>query len=277
VGSIHEKQIAGHVRVSWLFRLVNFHIWYEKNDTTMYLRLFGLRKWLMKSEQEDSSGKDDMSELHISNPNDSQEINHSEEDGTSGSPGFGNDNSVETDEPNWDSSALTDHAEETSNRSDDSGENYAKDESDAPKKDTIVQKILRKWKALTEKIKNIKKRIRKNSQMLEDPVNKDAINHLKRAVIGLLKCIMPSKLKLKLSYSTGSPDTTAQVFGMLAMFPIGYTNRWMIRPDFEADSAYADGDMDIRGHVLSVRVLVLLLGVLFDKKCRRLYRRLKKI
>jgi hypothetical protein len=156
-------------------------------------------------------------------------------------------------------------------------ENSVKDASDSPKKDTIVQKIRRKWKSLTEKIKNIKKRIRKISQMLEDPVNKDAISHLKRAVISLLKSIMPSKLKLKLSYSTGSPDTTAQVFGILAMFPIGYTNRWMIQPDFEADLAYADGDLDISGHFLVVRLLLVILGVVLDKKCRRLYRRLKRI
>jgi hypothetical protein len=276
VGSIHEKQVAGHVRVSWLFCLVNFHIRYEKNDMKMYLRLFGFRKWLMKSEKEDLSGEDDMSELHISNQNDSQETNHLGDESSSGNPGFGNDNGVITDEPNGDSFALTDHAEETSDKPNDIGENYAEDESDAPKKDTIVQKIRRKWKSLTEKIKNIKKSIRKISQMLEDPVNKDAISHLKRAVSTLLKCIMPSKLKLKLSYSTGSPDTTAQVFGILAMFPIGYTNRWNINPDFEAEEAYADGDMDIKGYFFIVQILILLLGVLFDKKCRRFYHRLKK-
>jgi hypothetical protein len=278
VGSIHNQKVTGHARASWLFRLVNFHIRYEKNDMSMYLRLFGFRKWLMKSEEEDLSeedgteydvlesededsgedgkskavaddfGVDDMSEQSVSIRLDSQETNHSGENSTSENP----------DKP------------------DDNSENYAEDESNAPKKDTIVQKIRRKWKSLTGKIKNINKRIRKISRMLEDPVNKDAFSHIKRAVTGLLKCIMPSKLKLNVSYSTGSPDTTAQIFGILTMFPIGYTNRWNINPDFEAEEAYADGEMNIKGHFFIVQILILLLGVLFDKKCRRLYHKLKK-
>jgi hypothetical protein len=263
VGNIHDNKVTGHARASWLFRLVNFHILYEKNDMNMYLRLFGVRKWLMKSEEAEpsageDSGKDDTSELRASSQSVSQEANNSGEDGTSEKSEFGKDNGVEKETADSDS------------------ENSTEDESDSGKSDTIVQKIRRKWKSLTKKIKNIKKRIRKISRMLEDPVNKDAFSHIKRAVTGLLKCIMPSKLKLKVSYSTGSPDTTAQIFGILAMFPIGYTNRWNINPDFEAEEAYADGDMNIKGHFLIVQLLVLLLGVLFDKKCRRLYHKFKK-
>jgi hypothetical protein len=229
----------------------------------MYLRLFGFRKWMMKSEEAkpsagEDSGKDDTSELRASSQSVSQEANNSGEDSTSEKSEFGKDNSVEKETADSDS------------------ENSTEDESDSGKSDTIVQKIRRKWKSLTKKIKNIKKRIRKISRMLEDPVNKEAFSHIKRAVTGLLKCIMPSKLKLKVSYSTGSPDTTAQIFGILAMFPIGYTNRWNINPDFEAEEAYADGDMNIKGHFLIVQLLVLLLGVLFDKKCRRLYHKFKK-
>jgi hypothetical protein len=278
VGSIHDQKVTGRARASWLFRLVNFHIRYEKNDMKMYLRLFGFRKWLMNPMEDDSSeedeteydvpeaekensvnndiskvdiynsAEDEMSEPRVSIRLDSQETNHSGENSTSENPVSPDDNS----------------------------ENYAEDESNTPKKDTIVQKIRRKWKSLTGKIKNIKKHIRKISRMLEDPVNKDAFSHIKRAVIGLLKCIMPSKLKLNVSYSTGSPDMTAQIFGILAMFPIGYTNRWNINPDFESEDAYADGDMNIKGHFFIVQILIILLGVLFDKKCRRLYHKLKK-
>jgi hypothetical protein len=327
VGSIHDQKVTGRARASWLFRLVNFHIRYEKSDLKMYFRLFGFRKWLMKSEEEpsvedetvydipesedkdsgednmskprasskpdlkqthdsaeddkskvlaDDFGVDDMSEQSVSIWHDSQETNHSGEDSASENPGSGKDNSVETDSAGRDSSTLSDKTEEKSNKPDDDSENYAEDESNAPKTDTIVQKIRRKQKSLTGIIKNIQKRIRKISRMLEDPVNKDAISHIKRAVTGLLKCIMPSKLKLNVSYSTGSPDTTAQIFGILAMFPIGYTNRWNINPDFEAEAAYTDGDMNIKGYFFIVQILILLLGVLFDKKCRRLYHKLKK-
>jgi hypothetical protein len=283
VGNIHEKQVDGHVRVSWLFRLVNFHIWYEKSDMKMYLRLFGFRKWLAETEGTDEPDDFDISDKYSESgsPHEQQTTEHPDMETDSA------DNAVRDMSREKESHAdkvVKDTSQEEQDSADkvvqnttQEEENSAEDESDSPKKDTIVQKIRRKWKSLTEKIKNIKKRIRKISQMLEDPVNKDAISHLKRAVISLLKSIMPSKLKLKLSYSTGSPDTTAQVFGILAMFPIGYTNRWMIQPDFEADLAYADGDLDISGHFLVVRLLLVILGVVLDKKCRRLYRRLKRI
>jgi hypothetical protein len=87
---------------------------------------------------------------------------------------------------------------------------------------------------------------------------------------------MPTKLSLNVTYSAGSPDVTAQVFGILAMFPVGYTNRWKIYPDFEAEEAYAEGNMDVRGHFLFIQILVPLLRVLFDKKCRRLYHQINR-
>jgi hypothetical protein len=269
VGNIHEKQITGHVRASWLFRLVNFHIFYEKSECNIYLRLFGFRKWIARAgetadEPDDSEISDSYSEG--GSPHEQQSMEHPDTDVDSA------DKDVQ-DKP----LEKEDFADEVVQNSPQEEENSADDESDTSKQDTIVHKIRKKRDSLTGKIKDLKQSFHKWTRMLEDPINKDAFNHIKRAALTLLKCIMPSKLRLKLSYSTGSPDTTAQVFGILAMFPIGYTNRWMIQPDFEADLAYADGDMDIRGHFLVARLLFVVLGVVFDKKCRRLYRRLKKI
>ena len=87
---------------------------------------------------------------------------------------------------------------------------------------------------------NVKKTIRKVNCLLTNESYKSAFTKLKTSVWQLLKILMPYRLKLNLEYSTGSPDTTAQLLGILTMFPIGYQNRWNVHPDFTADNAYAE-------------------------------------
>ena len=77
-------------------------------------------------------------------------------------------------------------------------------------------------------------------------------------------------------YSTGSPDTTGISLGVLACFPVGYTNRWRITPDFESENLYAKGSFDIKGHVIVISILAATLRILFDKNCRRLYNRISR-
>lgn len=77
-------------------------------------------------------------------------------------------------------------------------------------------------------------------------------------------------------YSTGSPDTTGISLGILACFPVGYTNRWRITPDFESENPYAKGSFDIKGHVIVISILAATLRILFDKNCRRLYNRISR-
>lgn len=265
-GSIREQKLTGYARVSWLFRLMNVHVRYEESGMRIYLRIFGFPIRLQgydKPEPEDkkapepaSSAQRDIVPLHAASTAERDALPAQKDD--SGNAGSPEDDTLQ-DKP------------------DASADFSKKDESDRPKKDTIVQKIRRIRNSLAAKIKNIKNTVHKISRILQDSANQEAFDHIKQTVFRLLKCIMPSKLKLDASYSTGSPDTTAQVFGILAMFPFGYTNRWKIFPDFEAEEAYADGELDIKGHFMIVRLLALLLGLLFDKKCRRLLRMLKRL
>ena len=77
-------------------------------------------------------------------------------------------------------------------------------------------------------------------------------------------------------YSTGSPDTKGISLGILACFPVGYTNRWRITPDFESEKPYAKGSFDIKWHVIVISILAATLRILFDKNCRRLYNRISR-
>ena len=122
---------------------------------------------------------------------------------------------------------------------------------------------------------NVKKTIRKVKCLLTNESHKIAFAKLKTSVWQLLKILMPYRLKLNLEYSTGSPDTTAQLLGILTMFPIGYQNRWNVHPDFTADNAYAEAEFDVKGRILGFLLLKLILGLVLDKDCRKLYNHFK--
>lgn len=122
---------------------------------------------------------------------------------------------------------------------------------------------------------NAKKTIRKVNCLLTNESYKSAFAKLKTSVWQLLKILMPYRLKLNLEYSTGSPDTTAQLLGILTMFPIGYQNRWNVHPDFTADNAYAEAEFDVKGRILGFSLLKLILGLVLDKDCRKLYNHFK--
>ena len=131
----------------------------------------------------------------------------------------------------------------------------------------------KQFKDKSDKIKNC---IYKLKREYSDERNKAAFSHLKKELFIILKRICPRKLKLIMVYSTGSPDTTGISLGILACFPVGYTNRWRITPDFESEKPYAKGSFDIKGHVVVISILAATLRILFDKNCRRLYNRISR-
>ena len=55
------------------------------------------------------------------------------------------------------------------------------------------------------------------------------------------------------------------------MFPFVYKNKGNIVPDFEADSAYVFGDWDIRGRLFSFKLVGIVVRLIFDKNCRKLF------
>lgn len=139
----------------------------------------------------------------------------------------------------------------------------------------VIARIRDFFHTIKSALGNAKKTIRKVNCLLTNESYKSAFTKLKTSVWQLLKILMPYRLKLNLEYSTGSPDTTAQLLGILTMFPIGYQNRWNVHPDFTADNAYAEAEFDVKGRILGFSLLKLILGLVLDKDCRKLYNHFK--
>ena len=142
-------------------------------------------------------------------------------------------------------------------------------ENDAPK-ESFIDKI----KKTIDKIKDIYPRVKK---ILNDDRNKQAVKHLKEEVFYLIKTILPKKSRMDATFSTGSPDTTGQLCGVIACFPFMYQKDWALRPDFTAETPLFLGSFWGKGRFFVFQLVGILLRILFDKNCRRLYTMINRL
>lgn len=246
VGNFDNTDIRAKAHVSWLFHLFALHIEYA-DETDGYIRLAFVKRKLFDDADSDYENDEKAAEA--------------------------------SDDDVMDEAAKTETEDKVSENTGDEPKISA-DENQHIKQQTKLahQKTYKKphkkqFKDKSEKIKNC---IYKLKREYSDERNKAAFSHLKKELFIILKRICPRRLKLTMVYSTGSPDTTGISLGILACFPVGYTNRWRITPDFESEKPYAKGSFDIKGHVIVISILAATLRILFDKNCRRLYNRISR-
>ena len=270
VGSFDNTDIRAKAHVSWLFHLFALHMEYAQ-ETDGYIRLAFVKKKLFDNYE--ALDDDDMDEAAKTETEDKVSENTGDE------PQIPADESEHiTDEQAEDECTAQTHNEQRT----------VNDENQQIKQQTKLthQKTYNKRnkkppkkshkKQFKDKSEKIKTGIDKLKREYSDERNKAAFSHLKKEIFIILKRICPRRLKLTMVYSTGSPDTTGISLGILACFPVGYTNRWRITPDFESENPYAKGSFDIKGHVIVISILAATLRILFDKNCRRLYNRISR-
>lgn len=270
VGSFDNTDIRAKAHVSWLFHLFALHIEYAQ-ETDGYIRLAFVKKKLFDNYE--ALDDDDMDEAAKTETEDKVSENTADE---SKIPAEESEHVADEQTEN-ESTAQTHNEQRTVN-----------DENQHIKQQTKLthQKTYKKRnkkppkksqkKQFKDKSEKIKTGIDKLKREYSDERNKAAFLHLKKELFIILKRICPRRLKLTMVYSTGSPDTTGISLGILACFPVGYTNRWRITPDFESENPYAKGSFDIKGHVIVISILAATLRVFFDKNCRRLYNRISR-
>ena len=264
VGSFDNTDIRAKAHVSWLFHLFALHIEYA-DETDGYIRIAFVKKGLFA----DSLG--DNYEAFNDDVMDDAAKTETED---KVSENTGDESEHITDEQAEDECTARTHNEYRSV----TDENQHIKQQTKPTHKKTYKKPHKKshkkqFKDKSDKIKNC---IYKLKREYSDERNKAAFLHLKKELFIILKRICPRRLKLTMVYSTGSPDTTGISLGILACFPVGYTNRWRITPDFESEKPYAKGSFDIKGHVIVISILAATLRILFDKNCRRLYNRISR-
>lgn len=250
VGSFDNTDIRAKAHVSWLLHLFALHIEYA-DETDGYIRLAFVKRKLFDDADSDYENDEKAAEASDDDVMDEAAKTETED---KVSENTGDEPKISADE----NQHIKQQTKPTHKKT------YKKPHKKSHKK---------QFKDKSEKIKNC---IYKLKREYSDERNKAAFSHLKKELFIILKRICPRRLKLTMVYSTGSPDTTGISLGILACFPVGYTNRWRITPDFESEKPYAKGSFDIKGHVIVISILAATLRILFDKNCRRLYNRISR-
>lgn len=271
VGSFDNTDIRAKAHVSWLFHLFALHIEYA-DETDGYIRLVFVKKGLFADSLGDNYeafNDDVMDEAAKTETEDKVRENTGDE------PKIPADESehISDEQIENESTAQTHNEQRTVNDENQHIKQQTKPTHQKTYKKPHKKSHKKQFKDKSEKIKNC---IYKLKREYSDERNKAAFLHLKKELFIILKRICPRRLKLTMVYSTGSPDTTGISLGILACFPVGYTNRWRITPDFESEKPYAKGSFDIKGHVIVISILAATLRILFDKNCRRLYNRISR-
>lgn len=246
VGSFENTDIRAKAHVSWLFHLFALHIEYA-DETDGYIRLAFVKRKLFDDADSDYENDEKAAEAFDDDVMDEAAKTETED---KVSENTGDEPKISADE-----------------------NQHIKQQTKLTHKKTYKKPHKKQFKEKSEKIKT---GIGKLKREYGDERNKAAFSHLKKELFIILKRICPRRLKLTMVYSTGSPDTTGISLGILACFPVGYTNRWRITPDFESENPYAKGSFDIKGHVIVISILAATLRILFDKNCRRLYNRISR-
>lgn len=246
VGSFENTDIRAKAHVSWLFHLFALHIEYA-DETDGYIRLAFVKRKLFDDADSDYENDEKAAEA--------------------------------SDDDVMDEAAKTETEDKVSENTGDEPKisadknQHIKQQTKLTHKKTYKKPHKKQFKEKSEKIKT---GIGKLKREYGDERNKAAFSHLKKELFIILKRICPRRLKFTMVYSTGSPDTTGILLGILACFPVGYKNKWQITPDFESEKPYAKGSFDIKGHVIVISILAATLRILFDKNCRRLYNRISR-
>ena len=250
-----QEEKRAKARISWLLHLVNVVLDYRENQAVAYLRILFFKKALWQYPQEEET-PDALSEEDEELRGILQQIDENKAANIEDMNAAGMDSA-----------------------------NLRKNESEDKKKHghnpvAWIRSVIRKIKDTISKIREMLRNIHKTAERLtrevSDEHNQDAVRHLKDEIFHFLKILTPKRFKMDLEYSTGSPDTTGQVLGILALFPTGYTNRWHICPDFASEELYVKGVIDAKGRLFVVQLLAMVIRIVKDRNCRRLYHRMQK-
>ncbi|MBO6154906.1 MAG: DUF2953 domain-containing protein [Lachnospiraceae bacterium] len=106
---------------------------------------------------------------------------------------------------------------------------------------------------------------------LKDERNQNAVKFLIAKALWLLKKIKPRIIEADVDFALGEPSSTGIATGIISICPVIYSNKVHIRPDFESEDIYLYGDFSLKGFVFLIDIVYLIISVLINKNCKRLF------
>lgn len=137
-----------------------------------------------------------------------------------------------------------------------------------------IEKIKFTIRSTYDKIKNIWENITYYVTLLQEEESHLLFAHVMKRLVRMLRNIRPRKLRVKILFGTGAPDTTGYAFGIYCMFSTALGSDVVVTPDFER--TVLEGELDATGTITSAVLVWHFLRVVLDKKFWKFIDKLKK-
>lgn len=134
----------------------------------------------------------------------------------------------------------------------------------------FLQKIRNVFIKFILTCKNAKDKVKNIKSFLQDERNIEAFRVCKHQIIVALKHVKPKKYKINMVYGTGDPALTGQILGILGMLMPLYKNSANFVPDFE--NVIFEGDIYLKGRITLAKVLLIAWKLYRDENVKRCYK-----
>lgn len=136
----------------------------------------------------------------------------------------------------------------------------------------FIKNLNNRIKALFKKSKDLKETILNIIRFLNGDEFKRNFAFIKGQVSKLFKHIMPRKHNIKLNIGTGSPDTTGEILGGIAIFMAFTGMNISVLPDFENE--VFRGEVYLKGRIRLFNILVIGLKTYFNKDLKTMFKKI---
>lgn len=271
-GSRYGEDMTFYVKATYLLHLLTVNFAYPE-PASLIVKLFGIKIYDSKK-KEAQEGKDASSDLpkqEADAKNDEPKKVHASEK----TP----DTVKETEE----TKSVQSENDITENTDKEREENNS-DTKEHEEKRTLKEKIQYTFRSICDKIKNIIQKVKDifanisyYKEVLCKIENQRMYVRVKNRVIKVLKSIRPRTIKADVRLGTGSPDTTAYIFGIYSMLrPVFGKNVKNIHIDLDFEEAVYEGTVFLKGKITLFTIALQAIRILLDKQVQIFIKQLKR-
>ena len=110
---------------------------------------------------------------------------------------------------------------------------------------------------------------------LKEEETKQSLRYVLGQIRGILKHVLPQKIKGVVRFGTGDPCSTGQLLGAVSLIYHKMPKKLRIYPDFQEQKI--EGDVALRGRIIPAVLTVRILGTLLNKELKETLKRGKNL
>lgn len=274
-GSYRENTLTAKGSVSWFCRILSLTMVYE-NNMDICVRLFGIpikrlgeESDTEKADKEETAKKQETkAEREIQRTEKTQSALERQQTVQSKSV----EKKVEAKDENGNLAQKTPSTEQKSDkrtvRKKNLGSKWRK------KLVCITQKIKAKRTQLMDKKEEFKQKLTRLLTMVRDENNQRMFRLVKRQVFGIVRHILPTRMKGRIRFGFDDPFQTGQVLTYISPFYALYARQLELIPVFEG--AVFEGEITLKGRIRIGTVLAKGIRLLLDKDIRERIRSIQE-